>query len=784
MPGPRPMRGRATSVYRLLPYALAFAGVLGAALASIDAQGLPPAAAAADAGASPQAVIDRYCVTCHNERVEAGGLVLARLDLDRVGRDAESWEAVVRKLRTGMMPPSGAPRPDRTALDGLAAFVERGLDAHAAASPNPGATVLHRLNRAEYANAVRDLLELPVDATLLLPGDDSSEGFDNMASVLSVSPAVMQAYVSAAAKISRLAIGDSTISPGLTTYTAPRGLSQATHRDGLPLGTRGGLLVEHVFPLDAEYELRIGRAGAGFGLSAVGGDEAVELTLNGDRVHLVTRDTPPAIRMRVPAGPQTIGVAVVRSRNAHGVDDLYAELATSAGVQSLVINGPFDATGPGDTPSRRRIFSCRPATADDELPCARRILAGVATRAFRRPVAPADPDIDLLLPFYESGRALRGFETGVQYALARILVDPRFIFRFEREPAGLVAGGAYRVSDLELASRLAFFLWSSIPDEELLRVAAENRLGDPTVLERQTRRMLADPRADALIDNLSGQWLLLRELDTVSPGDREFDGNLRYAFRRETELLFETIVREDRPVLDLIDADYTFVDERLARHYGIPGIRGSRFRRATLDDDNRRGLLGHGSLLTVTSVGNRTSPVKRGKWILENLLGAPVPLPPPGVETNLEQTAVGTGPTSLRQRLEQHRAAPSCASCHAVMDPIGFSLENYDLVGRWREVDAGVPVNAAGALADGTRLDGPASLRQALLDRRGAFVTTTTEKLLTYALGRTLEHHDMPAVRGVVRSAADRGYRFSDLVVGIAGSVPFRMKRAEGDTEP
>jgi hypothetical protein len=729
-------------------------------------------------------VIDRYCVTCHNERVGAGGLVFARLDLERVDRDTGGWETVVRKLRTGMMPPGGAPRPDRASLDGLAAFVEGELDAHAATDPDPGATVLHRLNRSEYANAVRDLLELPVDARLLLPGDDSSEGFDNMASVLSVSPALMQAYVSAAATISRLAVGDSTISPALTTYTAPRGLSQAAHRDGLPLGTRGGMMVEHVFPLDAEYEFRIGRAGAGFGLSAVGGDEAVELTLNGERVHLVTRDTPATVRLRVPAGPQTLGVAVVRSRNAHGVDDLYAELATSAGVQSLAINGPFDATGPGDTPSRRRIFSCRPTTAEDDLPCARRVLAGLATRAFRRPVTPEDPDVDLLLEFYESGRALRGFDAGIQYALARILVDPRFIFRFEREPAGLVAGGAYAVSDLELASRLSFFLWSSIPDEELLGVAADHRLGDPDVLEQQARRMLADPRADALVDNVAGQWLLLRELETVSPADRAFDGNLRDAFRRETELLFETIVREDRPVLDLIDADYTFVDERLARHYGIPNIRGSRFRRVALDDDRRRGLLGHGSLLTVTSVGNRTSPVKRGKWILENLLGSPVPLPPPGVETNLAQSAPSSdGPTSLRQRLEGHRAAPSCASCHAVMDPIGFALENYDLTGRWRDADGGVPVDAAGVLADGTRLDGPASLRRALLDRRGAFVTTATEKLLTYALGRRLEPFDMPAVRAIVDSAAERDYRFSELVVGVVGSVPFRMKRAGGGEE-
>ncbi len=718
--------------------------------------------------------------------MKAGGLVLDQLDVEQVGRDPHAWEKVVRKLRTGMMPPSGAPRPDRATLDRVTSQLEDALDRHAAASPNPGAPVLHRLNRAEYANAVRSLLDLPVDATTLLPGDDSSETFDNMASVLSVSPALMQAYVSAAAKISRLAVGDLTTSPGITTYVAPRGLSQADHREGMPLGTRGGLVVQHVFPLDAEYEFRIGRAGAGFGLAAVGGDEALEITLNGERLRLFEKTVPRDLRLRIPAGPQTIGVAIVRQRNARGVDDLFSELATSAGVQSFAINGPLNPTGPGDTPSRRKIFACRPATAAEEPPCARKILAGLSSRAFRRPVAQTDPALDVLMDFYESGRSLRGFETGIQYALARVLVDPQFIFRFEREPASVRNGAVYRISDLELASRLSFFIWSSSPDEELLAAAAAGQLADAAVLERQTRRMLADPRARTLVDNFAGQWLLLRQLETVSPATKAFDGNLRYSFKRETELLFETILREDRSVLDLIDADFTFVDERLARHYGIPNIRGSRFRRVTLDDTARRGLLGHGSLLTVTSVGNRTSPVKRGKWILENLLGAAVPLPPPGVETSLEETAsaAGSGPTSLRQRLERHRADPSCASCHAVMDPIGFSLENFDLVGAWRDADGGTPVNTAGRLADGTSLDGPASLRQALIDRREAVVATTTEKLLTYALGRKVEYFDMPAVRSVVRAASRDQYRFSALVVGIVKSVPFQMKRKEGGTEP
>jgi len=740
-----------------------------------------------DTAQGRQAVVDRYCVTCHNARTRVGGLALDGLDIAQAGRQPQTWEKVVRKVRTGMMPPANAPRPDRATLDGLAAAVEVTIDRAAAAAPNPGAPVLHRLNRAEYANAVRDLLDLPIDAAALLPGDDSSEGFDNMASVLSVSPALMQAYVSAAAKISRLAVGDPTISAGLTTYLPPRGLSQATHREGLPLGTRGGMLVQHVFPLDAEYEFRVGRAGGGlFGLAPVGVDDQIEITLNGERVQLVGRVAPRGgIRLKIPAGPQTIGVAVVRRANARGVDDLFSELASTAGVQGLTINGPLNPTGPGDTPSRRRIFSCRPAKPADEVPCARTILSRLSTRAMRRPVGQNDQVVATLLGFFESGRTLRGFDAGIQYALARVLVDPQFIFRFEREPAGLRAGAVYRIGDLELASRLSFFLWSSIPDEELLGLAAKGRLAEPAVLEQQTRRMLADARARPLIDNLAGQWLQLRQLDDVAPGTKEFDGNLRYAFRRETELLFETIVRDDRSVLDLIDADFTYVDERLARHYGIPNIRGSRFRRVAIGDGARRGLLGHGSFLTVTSAGNRTSPVKRGKWILENLLGAPVPSPPPGVETNLEvSVAHGTTPTSLRQRIEQHRANPSCASCHAVMDPIGFSLENFDLIGKWREADGGVPVNAAGRLVDGTTLDGPASLRQALLARREAFVETTAEKLLTYALGRRVEYFDMPAVRAIARDAARNDNRFSSLVTGVVKSAPFQMKRYQGGTEP
>jgi hypothetical protein len=731
----------------------------------------------------PQKVVEQYCATCHSDRVKAGGLSLAGLDIQQAGAQAVVWEKAVRKLRTGMMPPAGAPRPDRATLDRLAAHVEGVLDKAAASAPDPGVRVLHRLNRTEYANAVRDLLDLPIDPAALLPGDDSAEGFDNIASGLSVSPALMQAYVSAAAKISRLAVGDPTTSPGITTYPAPRGLSQADHREGQPLGTRGGIAVRHVFPLDAEYDFRVGRTGSGFGLTAVGGDEQIEITLDGERLRLLGRDARD-VRIKVPAGLHSVGVAVVRKANARGVDDLFSEYAMSVGISGVSISGPFAPTGPGDTPTRRRIFVCKPESGIDEERCARRILSRLATRAFRRPVAEGDPAIDTLLGFYKSGHELRGFEAGIQYALARLLVDPQFIFRFEREPANLPAGAVYRVSDLELASRLSFFLWSSLPDEQLLTVAASGRLKDRTVLEQQTRRMLADQRAHAIVDNLAGQWLLLRDLDNASPASRDFDGNLRYAFKRETELLFESILEEDRSILDLLRADYTFLDERLARHYGVPNVRGSRFRRVTVTDDARRGLLGHGSVLTATSVGNRTSPVKRGKWILENLLGAPVPSPPPGVEVNLEPSKTGDAPTSLRQRMERHRASAACASCHAVMDPIGFSLENFDLAGKWRDTDGGVPVIASGRLADGTAIDGPAGLRQALLGRQEAFAATATERLLTYALGRKVEYFDMPAVRGVLQAAARQDYRFSAMVVGVVQSAPFQMRKKVGGTEP
>jgi hypothetical protein len=726
--------------------------------------------------AQDRGFLNQYCITCHNEKTKTANLMLDKLDLERAGDNAQTWEKVVRKLRTGTMPPSGARRPERSVIDAFASNLEAALDR--AAKPNPGTTALHRLNRTEYANAIRDLLALPIDATTLLPPDDSAEGFDNVADVLGVSPLLIQGYVSAAAKISRLAVGDSEISADKATYRIPRGLSQADHIEGLPLGTRGGMLIQHTFPLDGEYDFRITRSGVGVGQTSVGGDEEFEISVNGERVYVTGRNSPRDIRLTLKAGPQSIGIAVLKKRNARGVEDLYGVFAASLGVSTVSITGPFNAAGPGDTPGRRRIFVCHPASASEELPCARQILRTIARRAFRQPVADSDVAMETLLTFYQTGRAQGSFDMGIQQALARILVDPRFLYRFEREPANLAAGASYRLPDLELASRLSFFLWSSIPDDELLDVAGQGKLSQPAVLERQVRRMLADSRSEALAKNFGGQWLYLRDLKNAKPEADGFDENLRQSIRRETELLLENIVREDRSIIDVLNADYTFVDERLARHYGIPNVRGSHFRRVTLEkDDPRRGLLGKASFLLVTSAANRTSPVMRGKWILENILGVAAPAVPASVPPLKENTERTDGKVlSMRERMEEHRTNPACASCHKIMDPIGFALESFDLVGKWREIDEKTPVDASGELVDGTKLNGAATLRQALVSRSDAFVTNATEKLLTYALGRAVHYYDMPVVRSVIREAARSDYRFSSLVLGIVKSAPFQMK--------
>jgi hypothetical protein len=752
------------------------------------------------------AFLKQYCLGCHNDRARMGSLSLESLDPARVDGHVDVWEKVVRKVRTGMMPPETAPKPDAAARAAFASALEAQLDRAALAHPDPGTPALHRLNRAEYANAIRDLLALDVDVTAMLPPDDSAAGFDNIADVLGVSPAHIEGYASAAAKISRIAVGDASIGLDRVTYRVPGDLAQDAHQDGQPLGTRGGLIVTHTFPLDAEYDLEIGGGGGGGRLGGArgaaprGGGPGTDdrfVTLDGERITLAGRG---ATRLTVTAGPHTITAAMAIRSRVTGVDTVFNAPTRAGGISQLTIIGPFNPTGPGDSPSRRLLMTCTPASAadpstgsgssraqsrDDETRCARAILNTLASRAYRRPVPATGPEMDTLLEFYKVGRERGSFDTGIQRAIARVLVDPQFLFRFEREPANVAPGAAFRLTDIELASRLSFFLWSSIPDEALMADARRGALKDPAILEKQVRRMLADPKSDALVSNFAGQWLLLRELRNSRPDSPDWDGNLRQSFQRETEMLFQAVMREDRSIIDLLDADFTFVDERLARHYGIPNVHGSRMRRVTLGPNHpRRGLLGHGSILTVTSAANRTSPVTRGKWVLENVLGTPPPTPPPGVESNLEKDPEQVKVTSLRQRMELHRNNPACASCHRLMDPIGFSLENFDHTGRWRALDGKTPIDASGVMIDGSRLDGPATLRQALLGHSDVFAGVFAERLLTYATGRGLRPQDMPAVRAVARAAAENGYRFSSFVLGVTRSASFQMKTKAAEAAP
>jgi hypothetical protein len=763
-----------------------------------------------------------YCQTCHNDRLKTGGLSLEGLALDR---DAEIWEKVVRKVRAGMMPPAGAKRPERAALDGFVGSIESAIDRAAAANVNPGRAPLHRMNRAEYENAVRDLLALEVDSSTLLPADDSSRGFDNIADVLGVSPSLLERYVAAAAKVSRLAVGERDAAPAQVTYTMKGDLSQNQTLDGQPLGTRGGATVTHNFPVDGEYVIRLALLklsfGQVFGEGAEG--EELEVTLNGQRVKLFKLDEVPMffmrespgshpakpqpadpleervkmtpdirleLRLKVKAGPQAIGVAFLQKARLANEDlvrrpvsstyDVFIGMqygyTTAPHLSRVVITGPYSAAGPGETPSRKRVFTCRPSSPADESTCAKQIVSTLVRRAYRR--VPTAADVDPLLAFYRDERVKAGsFDAGIEMALRRILADPEFIFRFEPPPAGVAAGTPYRISDTELASRLSFFLWSSIPDDELLKLAIDGQLHQPAVLEKQTRRMLADPKARALVTNFANQWLFLRELKNANPDITvfpDFDDNLRQAFQRETEMLFESVLRENRSVLDLLDSDYTFVNERLAKHYGIANAYGPDFRRVPVPVDARRGLLGHGSLQLVTSNPNRTSPVMRGKWILENLFGTDAPTPPPDVPP-LEEKPTATA-KSVRERIEQHRASPACAGCHKIMDPIGLAMENFDAVGRWRTADEGVAIDASAQLVDGMPLNGPASLRRALLDRRDAFVASMTEKLLMYGVGRETKYYDMPAVRTVMRDAAKSRYKFSEIVLGIVKSPAFQMR--------
>jgi mono/diheme cytochrome c family protein len=782
----------------------------------------PLAAAALAAGCQPSPeqlaaryseVVKGYCVDCHDYAGQTGGLSLEGVDLTKVAEHEEIFEKVARKLRGRQMPPPGDPQPDDKTRASFVAYLERRLDDAAAAAPKPGPATIHRLNRTEYGNAVRDLLALDVDATEFLPADDEGYGFDNIADVLRVSPSLLEQYLTSSAKIAALAVGDPAAPPVTTAYRAPSDLAQAEHIEGLPFGTRGGILIHHNFPLDAEYDFSVFllRNIVGY-MTGLEWPHQLEIAIDGERVFLAqvggqednamsdanmsaaANEIDARLRTRVfvTAGPHDVSVTFLERSAAetHEPLELHTrnlDLQDMNGLPVLDyvnVAGPFNARGPGDTPSRERIFSCKPADSATARVCATEILSKLARRAYRR--QPSEQDIALLLSFYDSGATRAGFDAGIESALRMLLTSPKFLFREEPDPEGAPPGSLYAVGDSALASRLSFFLWSSIPDDELLDLAAQGKLSDPEVYRKQVMRMLADPRVDALVKNFAGQWLFLRNLPNIHPSTEEFpdfDDNLRQAMRRETELLFQNVMREDHGVLELLTADYTFVNERLARHYGIEDVYGSQFRKVPIKDENRRGLLGQASILTITSYPNRTSPVLRGKWVLENVLGTPAPAPPPNVPA-LKDNEDGRTAQTLRERLAAHRTNPVCATCHDIMDPIGLGLENFDAVGRWRTREPGGPIDSHGQLADGTKIDGAADLRKAVTSDPEQFARVFTTKLMTYALGRGLETYDMPTVRKIVRDAAPENYKFSAIVYGIANSVPFRMRRAQSPTPP
>ena len=780
-----------------------------------------PLPAAAGTEAPSRALLDRYCVTCHNERLQTAGVMFDRVDIDRADLHRELLEKVVRKLRGGQMPPPGRPRPEPAAVDAFVTALEAELDRVGAAAPNPGRVASHRLNRTEYVNAVRDLLDLEIDGEALLPSDMAGFGFDNNADVLAMTPALMDRYITAATKVSRLAVGTLENRPAIRTYRLPNAARQeARMGEDLPFATHGGLAARHAFSLDGDYVFRIRLQRSDIGGTirgniaereyhielrvdhalverlTVGGAFAgqVRYALSGggiappddDVVHQQvalynqTADEDLEVRLPVRAGTRLVSAAFTDTAPSAsaGVGDNVV-----AGIASLEIHGPYGGRVPEETPSRRRVLVCRPSGPHDEEPCARRIMGTLARRAYRRPVT--DVDLAPLMEIFEIGRAAGGFETGIARALEALLSMPAFLMRAEVDPVGAPAGTIYPLSDVELASRLAFFLWRSIPDDELLDAAVRGRLRDPVVLERQTRRMLADRRAARWMSDFLGQWLQVRNLQTMVPDPVRFpgyDSTLRDALMKETELFFESQVREDRSVLDLLRADYTFLNARLAEHYGIEGVHGSHFRRLPVADQARGGLLGHGSVLTATSYADRTSVVLRGKWVLETLLGSPPP-PPPANVPPLPENDGRSKPASLRERMEQHRANPVCATCHANMDPLGFALENFDAIGRWRESDEGAPIDSAITWRD-TAIDSPKAFREALL-RQGEdeLLRTIAEKLLTYALGRGVDYLDAPTVRQIVRDAARDDYRWSSLVLGIVRSAPFQQ-RIVRESEP
>ena len=760
-----------------------------------------------------RATIDRYCATCHNDRLKTANLSLQGLDLARVGEQAELWEKVIRKLRAGIMPPPETPRPPLAEYEGLRDFLEGEIDRVAAARPNPGAVVLHRLNRTEYANAVRDLLDLRIDASTLLPADDSANGFDNVAGSLTLSPTLLESYAAAAARVARLAVGYWK-SPVEATYLTANDASQNHRLEGMPLGTRGGIVARHDFPADGEYKFSI----QNFGIGSFVPGEQLALIIDGERAHVwpyrgvgaavgMTADTDGTLEVTVPvrAGSRLVGATFIATNYRPSLDiirqydrkslenNTIPQLQYYPAIGFVRVQGPFNARRPMDSASRRRIFACRPSSAVNQAStgprplsegaCARQILTTLARRAYRRPVT--ETDIAALMKFFDEGRHGATFDDGIEYALRFLLASPQFLVRAEREPVSVRAGSAYRITDLELASRLSFFLWSSIPDDELIAVAAAGQLAQPAALERQVRRMLKDVRADALVTSFGQQLLYLRNLPATSPDGvfyPNWDDELRQSLRRESELFFESIVREDRNIIDLLTADYTFVDERLARHYGIPGVYGSRFRRVTLPSelDHRRGLLGKGAFLAVTWTQNfRSSPVKRGVWVLENILGTPPPEPPPNVPA-LEETKGESGRAlTIREQMTRHRANPPCSGCHSIMDRIGFALENFDADASWRAKqggEGGMPIDASVKLFDGQIVEGPSGLRTALLRYSPQFVRMFIEKLMTYGVGRGMEATDMPTIRTISREAARNNQRFSAIVLGVVRSPQFQMR--------
>ena len=767
-----------------------------------------------------RAVLDKYCVSCHNQKLNVAGLNLAGLDADGVGSAADVWENVARKFRTHEMPPPGRPRPDRHTYSAVASKIETALDNAAASAPNPGRVAVHRLNRVEYANSIRDLLGIEIDSRSLLPADDSNqESFDNIASVLSVSPVLLDGYLSAASRVSRLAVGASAMAPVVDTYQIPKSLVQdEMTRDDLPFGSQGGTVIRHHFPVDGEYSVKVLlRRELYYYIIGMGDPHQIEIRLDGTllkrfnvggegkgraaaesfigqnqgdpewEVYMQTADAGLEVRLPVKAGTRDVAVSFVRQYYEptgilqppqHGFARATNELYHGhPAVDVVLIGGPYSIVGPGDTSSRRRVFVCRPGVTpskDDEA-CATQILTTLARRAYRRPVT--EKDLGRLLSSYKTGHTAGGFEVGIQHGLERMLVSPSFLFRIEQPPANGAPGTVYRLSDLDVASRLSFFLWSSIPDDELLDVAIRGKLGEPAVLARQVRRMLADPRSQALVDNFATQWLSLGKLAGIVPDVDvypEFDENLREAMQQETRRFIGSQMREDRSVMELLTANYTFVNERLAQHYGIPNVYGAHFRRMTLEDGRRAGLLGHASTLTATSYPNRTSPVLRGKWVLANLLGAPPP-PPPADVPPLKDPGEDGQPRSVRERMEEHRKNPACASCPQRMDPLGFSLENFDGLGKWRSSSDGAPVDAAAVLPDGTQFQGLNGLRTLLVSHPEEFVRTLGEKMLSYAIGRVIESDDLPAVRKIARESATQNYRWSSLVSSIVTSTPFTM---------